>query len=244
VLDGRAAAVREDDTVRTERPEFDATTRPADAVREALGWAMPEVEAVIGPGRIDGFRFLRSRRELHVRRGVSTVTVYFSGSKWNATGHGTWLHRSMAIRNAELGAWRRAHPAEASDSDDFLDHVALVPGGDTTVWRPADAPPHPFADHALAELPDLVAREVLDAFETYRAPLAAVETVPVAHLTAVNVATFAEWARAGDRPDDAAEVLRVALGRRPILEEYLPGVRERLGPTSLPAGDEQASHRS
>lgn len=230
--------------MREDMPEFDATTRPADAVREALGWAVPEVEGLLGPGPIDGFRFLRSRRELHVRRGASTVTVYFSGSKWNATGHGTWLHRSVAIRNAELGAWRREHPAEASDSDDFLDHVALVPGGDTTVWRPADAAPHPFADHALAELPDLVAREVLAAFETYRAPLAAVETVPVDHLTAVNVAAFAEWARARDRPDDAAEVLRVALGRRPILEEYLPGFRERLGLTALRMSDEQASHPS
>jgi hypothetical protein len=100
---------------------------------------------------------------------------------------------------------------------------------DTIVWQPSEAAPHPFADHDLAELPTIIRRNLSEAFDSYAAPVVAVKTVHANHLTALNVAAFGEWALALDRSDDAGEVLRLALQRRPILEQYASQIARRLG---------------
>ncbi|MGT2427400.1 hypothetical protein [Amnibacterium kyonggiense] len=210
-------------------PTFTASTRPSDGVRDALMWAVAEVEGTLHPGSIDESRYLRSRREFSVRRGSTTLTWYFSSSKWNLTGHGIWLHRGMALRDDRLGGWRSNHVDRATETGDFVDHVRLDPGGDTVVWQPEGAARHPFADHDLAALPDTLISDAARAFDAYAEPLTAVNAVPVTHLTAANVAAFGELALALDRPSEAEEVLRRALERRPILEEYVRPIAERLG---------------
>lgn len=210
-------------------PVFDHATRPGDGVRAALAWAISEVEGALDPDQMDATRYLRSRREFSARRGSTTLTLYFSGSKWNLTGHGIWLKRGMAIRDSRLGQWRSTHRADAGDADDFVDHVRLSPLSDTVVWQPEGAARSPFADHDLADLPGVLLQDLTEAFDTYAEPLTAVSAIPVTHLTALNVAAFSEWAFARDRPDDAEEVLRLALRRRPILDEYVLPIAARLG---------------
>lgn len=209
-------------------PIFDNTTRPRDAVSTALAWAIGEVEDGIDAGRIDGTHYLRSKREFSAHSGSATLTIYFSGSKWNRTGYGIWLHSGMAIRDSELGRWRRANDAGADGSDDFLDHFQLNTR-DTVVWQPFGAAPNPFADHDLADLPAVIRRNLSEALDTYSDPLTAVNMVPVNHLTALNMAAFAEWAFARDRPDDGEKVLRIAPQRRPVLAQYVSPIARILG---------------
>jgi hypothetical protein len=209
-------------------PIFDNTTRPSDAVRTALAWAIGEVEAAIDADQIAETRYLPSKREFSAHRGSAKLTIYFSGSKWNRTGYGIWLHSGMAIRDSQLGRWRAANNTHAGGSDDFLDHVQLDTR-DSVVWQPPGAAPNPFADHYLADLPAVILRDLSDALDTYLDPLSAVAAVPANHLTALNVAAFAEWAFARDRPDDAEEVLRVAVQRRPVLAQYVSPIAQKLG---------------
>jgi hypothetical protein len=209
-------------------PIFDYTTKPSDGIRRALAWATGEVEVSIDDGEFDETRYLRSKKEFSARRGSSVLTMYFSGSKWNGTGRGIWLLCGMAIRDSQLGRWRAHNAVEADRSDDFLDHVRMGTR-DTVVWQPPQAAPNPFADHDLAELPTVIRRNLSDAFHTYADPLVAVRAVDANHLTALNVAAFAEWAFALDRSDDAEEVLRLAVQRRPVLEQYVFQIARRLG---------------
>jgi hypothetical protein len=82
-------------------PEFSATDQPGEIVAAAGEWLASELG--------DGFKYLRSKRELTRKTTGRVETFVLQTSTWSRTGQGTWVTVRITVRDDRVRKWQAEH---------------------------------------------------------------------------------------------------------------------------------------
>lgn len=181
-------------------PQPTADTGPRDAVRMTLAWladVIPDCRAVASRGAL--------RRD----RGTVHLDVELRSSTWSRRGVGTWVRLYPVVHDSAFARWRRDHPDRTWRSGDVVHSSGALPGA---VQLYGDEPGY----RSVAELPALLADELLPRLDMFESPARLARELDVAW---PSTFTCIEWAVS--RGDIAAA--RLLLERH--LDEH-PGARD------------------
>ena len=79
-------------------PQFSATDEPAEIVAAAGEWLAQELG--------DGFKYLKSKREISRKSGGRTESIILQTSSWSRTGQGTWVTPRILVRDDRVRKWQ------------------------------------------------------------------------------------------------------------------------------------------
>ncbi len=89
-----------------DEPRFRADEPPPAIVNRAGEWLAEQL--------LDGFKYLRSKREV-VRRGSGrTEGIGLQTSSWSRQGQGTWVEPRVWVTDAKVSSWQRSHGISGS----------------------------------------------------------------------------------------------------------------------------------
>jgi len=191
-------------------PPFDVRERPGDIVDRSGRWLAEQL----------GWRWLKSRRDVEVRAGRQVRRLGLQSSTWNRAGVATWVSTRVMVLDADLTAWRHAHPASFAWSapDAVPPHayntLLINVERDLAEIECSGLPQRIPAPRAMgpAEFAAAFQERVIPVLDLFQSPSRVARELPVWWLGMVTYGTI-EWALACGDQDAAALLLRRHLER-------------------------------
>jgi len=82
----------------TQVPQFSETDGPGKVVAAAGEWLASELS--------DGFKYLRSKRQISRKAAGRSETIVLQTSSWSRTGEGTWVYPRIMVSDDRLRKWQ------------------------------------------------------------------------------------------------------------------------------------------
>jgi hypothetical protein len=195
--------------------------KPAVMVDRAGAWLSEQ---------LDGFEWLKSRRDLRRRRDGTEFRIHLQPSSWSRAGVAAWVAPRLSVLDDAVQQWREAHARSDASGVAWVYNTLLVNisprwGSVECSGLPQPAVPNAPTPLALDVFASDLREEVVPVLEVFRDPETAARQLPQAWLSMISAGTI-EWALAHDKREAATQLLRRHI-ERPVKGDQTSDPRVR-----------------